>query len=156
MKTTLLNPELAKQMSARGFGCPQVPRALSALLDSNPKCSVHEPPGQLHLTNIPPSCSSPCWKQNENPVSVRLCLKNFFKEKRAHVFNYINFILRTFAALLEKSFVTSRVLGSVGLGAVPVFVTGVNKLCCTLLNQLRAICCPEITTFHFSILHISS
>lgn len=82
--------------------------------------------------------------------------KELFQGERAHVFNYINFILRTFAALLEKSFVTSCVLGSVGLGAVPVFVTGVNKLCCTLLNQLRAICCPEITTFHFSILQISS
>lgn len=71
------------------------------------------------------------------------------------MFNYINFILGTFAALLEKSFITSCVLDSVGLGTVPVFVTGVNKLCCTL-NQLRAICCPEITTFHFSILQISS
>lgn len=66
---------------------------------------------------------------------VRLGLKNFFQGEQAHVFDYTNLTLRTFTALVEKSFITSCVLDSVGLGAVPVFVTGVNKLCCTLLNH---------------------
>lgn len=69
---------------------------------------------------------------------VRLGLKNFVLGEQAHVFNYTNFTLRTFTALLGKSFITSSVLGSVGLGAVPVFVSGVNKLCCTLLNHTNS------------------
>lgn len=59
-------------------------------------------------------------------------------QEQAHVFNYTNFTLMTFTALLEKSFITSSVLDSVGLGAVTVSVTGVNKLCCTLLNHTNS------------------
>lgn len=123
-------------MSARAFGCPQVPRALSAFF--NPRCSVHEPPGQLHLTNIPPSCPAPAGKKMKI-LSGQIEPKELFKGERAHVFNYINFTLRTFTALLEKCFITSSVLDSVGLGAVPVFVPGVNKLCCTLLNHTNSV-----------------
>lgn len=45
----------------------------------------------------------------------------------------------TFTVLLEKSFIPSSVLDSVRLGPVTVFVTGVNMLCCTLLNQTYSV-----------------
>lgn len=68
-------------------------------------------------------------------MSVQIGPKELFQGEQARVFNYTSFTLMTFTALLEKSFIPSSVLDSVGLGAVTVFVTGVNKLCCTLLNQ---------------------
>lgn len=141
-------------MSARGWDAHRFPGlsllcwiSIQDVLYTNLKGSSWS--GQLPLTNIPPSCSSPCWKQNENHVQIGP--KELFQGEQAHVFNYTDFALMTFTALLEKSFIPSSVLGSVGFGAVAVFVTGVNKLCCTLLNQTCS-----MATFHFSVLQIPS
>lgn len=118
MKTTLLTPRLQNKCQP-GVGCPKFP-GLSLLCWRSFQDVLYT---KLLLWPAPPHQHSslllPCWKQNENYIWSK-----FFQGEQAHMFNYINFTLVTFTALLERSFITSSVLGSVG--AVAVFVPGVN------------------------------
>lgn len=72
-------------------------------------------------------------------MSGQMGPQELFQGEQAHVFNYTNFTSRTFTALLEESFMASSALGSVGLGAVAVFVSAVNKLCCTLQSHTNPV-----------------
>lgn len=88
-------------------------------------------------------------------MSGQIGPKELFQGEQAHLFSYTNFTLRTFTALLEKPFTASFVLGSVGLGAVPVFVSGINKLCCTLLSHTNSMAFVFLKT-NFSVQYVTN
>lgn len=137
MKTTLLTPSLQNKCQPGGWmptgsqgslcfagyqskmSCRSTSRAVPGLASS------------ISPTFLP---LAPAHVGNKMRItSVQIGPEELFQGEQAHVFKYTNFTLMTSTALLEKSFISSCVLDSVGLGAV--FVTGVDSLCCTLLNQ---------------------